>query len=494
MEHSITEHCDPILLNQLETAKAELDELYNYNTEGSILRSKVRWFEHGEKSSKYFLGLEKRNKSKTHVQKLLANPHSSEEITEFNEVQKELKRFYKNLYTKQSLKTEKECLEYLSKLNAPKLSESDRSICEGKLTLNECWLALSSMKNGKSPGNDGLTKEFYVCFFEELGWLVCKTLNFSFDNGELSASEKQAVITLIEKKDCDKRLVKNWRPISLINVDCKIASKALASRLKKVIPQIIHYDQTAYVQGRNIGESVRLIGDLIDHADKENLDGMLFAADIEKAFDSLEHNFLYATLVKFGFGPDFIRWIRVLFFDAKSCVMNNGFSTGYFNLCRGTKQGDPLSPYLFILAVEVLFIQVRDDKSIRGFKIGDLVIKLAAFADDTTFFVKDKQSLNRILRLMANFEVFSSLKANIEKCKVCWLGKSKYRGDKPGNCKLISLVTGSIKILGVHFSLDKTLSRDKNFSDLLVEMRAITKTWKIRNLTFEGKVKIFSDR
>ena len=87
-----------------------------------FLRSKVRWFEHGEKSSKYFLGLEKRNKSKTHVQKLLANPHSSKEITEFNEVQKELKRFHKYLYTKQSLKTEKECLEYLSKLNAPKLS------------------------------------------------------------------------------------------------------------------------------------------------------------------------------------------------------------------------------------------------------------------------------------------------------------------------------------------------------------------------------------
>ena len=127
------------------------------------------------------------------------------------------------------------------------------------------------MKNGKSPGNHGLTKEFYVCFFEEVGWLVCKTLNFSFDNGELSASQKRAVITLIEKKDRDKRLVKNWRPISLINVDCKIALKALASRLKKVIPQIINYDLTAYVQDRNIGESVRLIGDLIDHADKENL-------------------------------------------------------------------------------------------------------------------------------------------------------------------------------------------------------------------------------
>ena len=255
--------------------------------------------------SKYIFGLDKRNKSKMHVQKLLANPHSSEEITEFNEVQNELKRFSKNLYTKQSLKTEKDCLEYLFKLNTPKLSDSDRSICEGKLTLSECWLALSSIKNGKSPGNDGLTKEFYVCFFEEVGWLICKALNFSFNNGEFSSSQEQAVITLIEKKDRDKRLVKNWRPISLINVDCKIAAKALASRQKKVIPQIIHYDQTAYVQGRNIGESVRLIGDRINHADKENLDGMLFAADIEKAFDSLEHNFLLPTLAKLGFGPDF---------------------------------------------------------------------------------------------------------------------------------------------------------------------------------------------
>ena len=234
--------------------------------------------------------------------------------------------------------------------------------------------------------------------------------------------------TLIEKKDHNKWFVKNWRPISIINVDCKVAS-----RLKKVIPQIIHYDQTAYIQGRNIGKSVRLIGDLIDHADKENLDGMLFAADIEKAFDSFEQNFLFATLGKSGFGSDFIKWIKALFFDAKSYLMNNGFSLGYFNLCRGTKQGDPLSPYLFISAFEVLFIQVRDGKSIRGFKIGDTVIKLAAFAEDTTFFVKDKQSSNRILKLMANFELFSSLKANIEKCEVCWLGKSKYRAINQEN-------------------------------------------------------------
>ena len=90
------------------------------------------------------------------------------------------------------------------------------------------------------------------------------------------------LITLIEKKGRDKRLVKNWRPISLMNVDTKIASKVLALRMKKVIPNSINYDQTAHVKGRSIGESIRIIDDMLYHADQENLDGILFAADLDR--------------------------------------------------------------------------------------------------------------------------------------------------------------------------------------------------------------------
>ena len=92
-----------------------------------------------------------------------------------------------------------------------------------------------------------------------------------------------------------------------MNVDTKIPSKVLALRMKKVIPNLINYDQTAYVKGRFIGESIRIIDDILYHADQENLDGILFAADMEKAFDSLEHAFIFATLAKFGFGKDFIQ-------------------------------------------------------------------------------------------------------------------------------------------------------------------------------------------
>ena len=116
----------------------------------------------------------------------------------------------------------------------------------------------------------------------------------------MSTSLKQAVITLIEKKGRDNGLIKNWRPILVMNVDTKIASKALALRMKKFIPNLINYDQIAYVKNRFIEESIRLIDDLLYHTEQENLDGILFAADIEKTFDSLEHNFIYATPEKFG--------------------------------------------------------------------------------------------------------------------------------------------------------------------------------------------------
>ena len=149
------------------------------------------------------------------------------------------------------------------------------------------------MKNGKSPGNDGLTAEVYVCFFEKVANPLLKSLNYAFTVGELSTSQKQAVITLIEKDGRDKKLVKVWRPISLMNVDTKIASKALAFRMRKVVANIINYDQTAYVKGRFIGESIRLIDDILYHAEHKNLDGILFPVDMEKAFDFLEHSFIF---------------------------------------------------------------------------------------------------------------------------------------------------------------------------------------------------------
>ena len=151
-----------------------------------------------------------------------------------------------------------------------------------------------------------------------------QSLNYAFEYGELSNSQKQAVITLVEKRGKDKRQIKNGRQISFINVDAKIASKTLAKRLENVLHEIFHFDHSASVKGRTIFDAIRTIDDAIEHTMNRDRSGILVAIDFEKAFDSLK--FLLRVLHAFNFGPSFIKWVRVLYNKAFSCVMNNGFT------------------------------------------------------------------------------------------------------------------------------------------------------------------------
>ena len=125
--------------------------------------------------------------------------------------------------------------------------------------------------------------------------MLVKSLNYSYKHGELSSSQKEAVIVLIEKKDRDRRQIKNWRPISLINVDVKIGTKAIAKRLEKVLPEIIHHNQNAYVKGRTIFDAVRTIDDIISPTASKDISSLLVAIDFEKAFDSVNWNYLKKT-------------------------------------------------------------------------------------------------------------------------------------------------------------------------------------------------------
>ena len=197
-------------------------------------------------------------------------------------------------------------------IEIPSLVKEKKNVCEGKLGYGECYNALQTFQKNKSPGNDGLTVEFYLAFWPVFGSLLVQSLNYAFEYGELSNSQKQAVITLVEKKGKDKRQIKNWHPISLINVDAKIASKTLAKRLENVLQEIIHFDQSVFVKGRTIFHAIRTTDDVIEHTMNRDILGILVALDFEKAFDFLNFSLLIRVLQAFNFGPSFIHWVRVL--------------------------------------------------------------------------------------------------------------------------------------------------------------------------------------
>ena len=469
---------------EMDKFKNELETLYDERVEGIVVRARARWHEHGEKSSKYFLNLEKRNNIKKHVRKLYLSGSFS---TDPFEILNAEKLFYSKLYSRQRVNLNSEqAKSFLENPNISKLSDELSSRCEGKITFQECESILGSFQVGKTPGNDGIPIEFYKMFWPLIGEFLIASFNEAFDNKEMSSSQKQALITLIEKKGKDRNYLENWRPISLINVDAKIASKVIAARIIKVLPEIIHTNQTGYVKDRFIGEAARSIIDVMEYTKQQNIPGILLFIDFEKAFDSIDWNFMLKCLDAFGFGPTLIRWVETFYNDLTSCVLNNGICTSYFELQRGVRQGDPLSPYLFIIAAEILTVTIRSRQDIQGIMIGQEEFKLVQYADDLTLFVPNIECVELILQLLDRFTICSGLKVNHTKTEAMWIGSCRQNTATPLGLRWSKCV----KALGIVFTYNDTDQLQKNFYDKLKDIRIQIRLWNCRGLSLFGKVTI----
>ena len=285
--------------------------------------------------------------------------------------------------------------------------------------------------------------------------------------------------------------MKNWRPISLLNTTYKLASSCIAERIKSVLPIIISNDQTGFIPGRYIGENTRLIYDILFYTEVNYLPGLLLLIDFEKAFDSVSWKFINEVLDFFNFGPSIKLWIKTFYTNISSSVSQNCFLSDFFQIQRGCRQGDPLSPYIFLLCAEILGILIRKNKEIKGIKIDDTEYLISQYADDTSIILDGTpESLDASLRLLQKYAEMSGLHMNLDKTKVVWIGKKKYSQDTM--CVKWGLEWGSSRftLLGINFSVNLHEMELLNYGPRIKEIENIIKIWSKQTLTPVGKITI----
>ena len=208
------------LLNPYKTVVSHL------KTHGTIIRTRARWYEFGEKNSKYFLNLEKTNHRKKHVTSLIND--SGMKITSPKEILKEEETFFQKIYRLSN--KDANLPEFNQFFQAEKVLSAEMVVtCEGYIAIEGCAYVLKKMENNKTPGSDGLSVEFYRHFWNIITKYMVESFNYAFQSGHLSISQKQGIISLIPKKKKNTEYLKNWRPVSLLNVDYKVATKTIAT-------------------------------------------------------------------------------------------------------------------------------------------------------------------------------------------------------------------------------------------------------------------------
>ncbi len=284
----------------------------------------------------------------------------------------------------------------------PQLSEEANAELGKALTLEELEKALQSMECGQAPGLDGLSVDFYKSF----GWRWVRTywrcLRKAWPAGGYPQVAVEQFSPCCRKKETLND-IKNWRPVSLLCNDYKLFSKALANRLGEVLEQVIHPDQTYCVPGRQIVDNISFVRDVLDLVKGLNLDFGLLSLDKEKAFDRVEHKYLWYVLEAFGFSSIFFSMVKALYSDVESILKVNGDLCAPFKVFRGIRQGCALSGMLYALAIEPFLSKLRTD--LYGLHIPKClkVFTLSAYADDVVIFISCQNDVNLLLKLLKDF-------------------------------------------------------------------------------------------
>ncbi|XP_020696497.2 uncharacterized protein LOC110109654 [Dendrobium catenatum] len=358
----------------------------------------------------------------------------------------------------------------------------------GPISVDEIKNVIFSSPNHSTPGPDGYTFEFYKSSWHIIGRQLCEAIWSFFNTGTLPKQAKATAIVLIPKKPHANN-ISDYRPISLCNTFYKIIAKILANRLREVMPYIIHPSQAGFIHERIISDNVLLASDILLDFNVKDKEKMFCAKyDIHKAFDTISRDFIINRMIDKGFPPLFISWIKGCIYDIHFSVAINGALEGFFNSTSDLRQGCPLSPYLFCLAMDSLsdlFEEAASNHSFHGINTGNVSISHLLYADDLLVFgrasIHNALSLNNILE---DFAAISGLHVNPSKSTLL-ISNNVHNEEAISETLNIPLVHSAFKYLGIPI-FSKRLKKS-DFQPLIQKIQVSLEGWKARNLSLAGR-------
>ena len=470
----------------LKIKKLALADLLDVKVQGALVRSRFQTISEMDAPSSFFFGLERKNGQRRVIHTLLSD--TGQEIMEPRQIRRRAVEFYSSLYSSEYEEQEALQEEFLSGL--PQVSEETNSCLEAPIQLQEVHAALQSMQGRRAPGIDGLTVEFFKAFWDIFAHDILDVFNESLASGSMPMSCRRAVVTLLPKKG-NLQDIKNWRPVSLLCVDYKLLSKVFASRLGRAMEQVIHRDQTYCVPGRSMVDNVHLIRDVLEVSSSLGFNTGLISLDQEKAFDRVEHSFLWKVMGRFGFSAGFIAKIQVLYSEVESVLKFNGSLCAPFRVCRGVRQGCALSGMLYALSLEPLLCRLRHNIEgliLPGFS--DNMV-LSAYADDVIVFIKSRHELDILENTVLGFNILSAARVNWQKSVALAVGE--WHDGLPVLPQDLVWERDGFKYLGLFLGTEVVVRRNWETVMEKIDNKMNKWKWLLPQMSYRGRVLVLNN-
>lgn len=445
--------------------------------------SRIQWLKLGDKNTRFFHTFASIRRNKNNISSVACGEYKLEAPSEIREAATD---FYKSLF-----KEDAPIRPVFQGLDFKKLSDQQASELIEPISRMEIDNAVASCNPSKSPGPDGFNFRFIKSSWEIIKNDIYSIVEEFWNSGLLPKGSNVVFIALIAKVG-NPTGFKDYRPISMVGCVYKIIAKILAHRLKRVMSHLVGPHQSSFIEGRQILDSVLIAGELLDSCKRSKIPTVLLKLDFHKAFDCVSWSFLMWVMEQMGFPPTWVSWISSCVSSAAASILLNGTPTKPIKLPRGLRQGDPLSPFLFVLGAEVLNLLIKKAISmnlwngIEACKNGPVISHLQ-FADDTVLFSSPEiPSFLNIKKVLILFQLASGLQINFHKSEI--LGLNVEETKLHDLARLLCCKVGRFPISYLGLPIGGNISRLSSWDPLIEKMNKKLAGWKSKSLSLGGRL------